>query len=321
MSNIDISVVVATYKQEKYIGMTLDSILAQKFSGSIEVIVGDDCSPDSTGEIVRKYGNEYSDIIKAIVRPKNLGAFKNFEDLLTRAQGKYIALIEGDDYWIDENKLQEQFDFMEANPDYVATFGKSIIVDENNERQVEMEQYIKFAEAGEYTIDDFDNYLLPGQTASSFYRKDGFMKVYEVVRAIKTGRLRVFCTLTDRLLVLSILAAGRINKFDTYYSAYRYILDPSSNSWSSKNDFFNFRNEAKFLISLHELEKIARFVGMKLNYDDRRRYEFAVIADKKGELNFLQVIILRVIDFITCNNKGEFIKFMVERKKAYHAAK
>ena len=66
VSNIDVSVVVATYKQEKYIAMTLDSILAQKFSGTIEVLVGDDCSPDNTGAIVKEYGEKYPDIIKSL---------------------------------------------------------------------------------------------------------------------------------------------------------------------------------------------------------------------------------------------------------------
>ena len=171
MSNIDVSVVVATYKQEKYIAMTLDSILAQKFSGTIEVLVGDDCSPDNTGAIVKEYGEKYPDIIKPIVRPKNLGAFKNFKDLMSKAQGKYIAMIEGDDYWINENKLQEQFEFMESHPDYVATFGQSIIVDENNERQEGWEQYITFAGEGEYTVEDYQNYLLPGQTARDQFRR------------------------------------------------------------------------------------------------------------------------------------------------------
>lgn len=317
VSNIDVSVVVATYKQEKYIAMTLDSILAQKFSGTIEVLVGDDCSPDNTGAIVKEYGEKYPDIIKPIVRPKNLGAFKNFKDLMSKAQGKYIAIIEGDDYWINENKLQEQFEFMESHPDYVATFGQSIIVNENNERQEGWEQYITFAGEGEYTIEDYQNYLLPGQTASSFYRRDAFLKVYDVVTAIKKGKLRVFFALTDRMLVLSILGAGRVNKSNEYYSAYRYILDPNSNSWSSQNDFFSFRNESIFLLTIYELEKIAKYVGLPLNFDERRKYEFAVIADKKGELNFFQVMALRFIDFVTCKSKKDFINFVVERKRKY----
>lgn len=321
MSNIDVSVIVATYKQEKYIATTLDSILAQKFSGTMEVLVGDDCSPDNTGAIVEEYGKNHPEIIKPIVRPKNLGAFKNFKDLISRAQGKYIAIIEGDDYWINENKLQEQFDFMEAHQDYVATFGQSIIVNENNERQEGWEQYIKFANEGEYTIEDYQNYLLPGQTASSFYRREGFLKVYDVVTAIKKGRLRVFFALTDRMLVLSILGAGRIYKCNEYYSAYRYILNPDSNSWSSQNDYFSFKNESVFLLTLYELEKIAKYVKLPLNFDERRKYEFAVIADKKAELNIMQVMILRFIDFITCRRKRDFIKFVIERKRKYRGNK
>ncbi|MCR5747047.1 MAG: glycosyltransferase, partial [Lachnospiraceae bacterium] len=109
---IKVSVIVATYNQEKYIAKTLESVVSQKTDFKYEVLVGDDASKDGTGRIVKEFGKKYPDIIRPIVREKNIGAYRNFLDLLKRAKGEYLALLEGDDYWVDEEKLKKQVSFL-----------------------------------------------------------------------------------------------------------------------------------------------------------------------------------------------------------------
>ena len=94
----------------------------QRTNFKFEAIVGDDCSTDGTAKIIAEYAGKHPAIIKPVLRNKNLGAVGNSNDVLSKAKGKYIALCEGDDYWIDPLKLQKQVDFLEANPDYTICF-------------------------------------------------------------------------------------------------------------------------------------------------------------------------------------------------------
>lgn len=114
---MDISVIVLTYNQEKSIEDAIKSVLAQQTESQFEIIIGDDCSTDSTDKICRKYATLYPDKIRYVRRPRNLGVVQNYFECFSIAKGKYIADCSGDDCWIDPLKLQRQFDVMENNPD------------------------------------------------------------------------------------------------------------------------------------------------------------------------------------------------------------
>jgi glycosyltransferase involved in cell wall biosynthesis len=126
---VKVSVIVHTYNHESYIRQTLDSILAQEVNFEYEVIVGDDASPDSTPKIIQEYQVKFPNIIKPLLHPKNLGGYGKGNTLATLAvcQGKYIAAMDGDDYWTNPLKLQKQVDFLENNPDFVACFHNALI--------------------------------------------------------------------------------------------------------------------------------------------------------------------------------------------------
>lgn len=114
-----VSVAVITYNMEKYLRPLLDSILKQKVNFTYEVIIDDDCSPDNSRGIIKEYQKKYPNIIKPIFRDKNVGGSKNMFGVLQHCQGKYIAILEGDDFWEDEEKLQYQVDFLEKHPEYI----------------------------------------------------------------------------------------------------------------------------------------------------------------------------------------------------------
>jgi glycosyltransferase involved in cell wall biosynthesis len=113
-----ISVCIVTYNHEPYIAACLDGVLAQKLNCEYEVVVGEDCSKDNTLAICEEYAARYPDIIKLLKAPVNMGMMENGVRTVTACTGDYIAVCEGDDFWTDPNKLQRQFDFLEANPDY-----------------------------------------------------------------------------------------------------------------------------------------------------------------------------------------------------------
>ena len=116
-----VTVIVTSYNHEKFIRKTLNSIFRQK--GVIfEVLLADDCSKDSTLAIMKEYVKKYPKIAKILPRKKNLGMCLNMHDAYQHAKGDYIAICEGDDYWIDSFKLKKQSDFLSKNEKYSGTF-------------------------------------------------------------------------------------------------------------------------------------------------------------------------------------------------------
>ncbi len=125
-----VSVRVVTYNQEKYLAQCLEGILMQRTDFPFEIIIGEDCSTDRTRAIVVAYQQKYPEKIKALLQPQNLGGGHNNLQVQQACQGKYHAMCEGDDYWIDPLKLQKQVDFMEAHPDISLCFHNAFTLDE-----------------------------------------------------------------------------------------------------------------------------------------------------------------------------------------------
>ena len=125
-----VSVAVITYNQEKTLPQTLDSILMQKGNFQLEIVIGEDCSTDGTRQVAVDYQRRFPDIIRPILQPKNRGIVGNAADTFLACSGQYINMIGGDDYWIDEYKLDKQVKFFDSHPDYglVATDGYKLLV-------------------------------------------------------------------------------------------------------------------------------------------------------------------------------------------------
>lgn len=114
-----VSIVCTAYNHKAYIADALESFVRQKTEFPFEIIVNDDASPDGTAEIIREYAQKYPDLIRPILQKENRYSKGHhvLQETIDLATGKYIAVCEGDDYWIDENKLQKQVSYMEEHPD------------------------------------------------------------------------------------------------------------------------------------------------------------------------------------------------------------
>ena len=115
-----IAVCIVTYNQEKYIDKAIESVISQKISVPVTIFIGEDCSTDRTKQICISYKERYSNI-ELIPRDVNIGLVRNTIDIFKRiisSKIDYIAMLDGDDYWTDEYKLQKQYDILKEHSDY-----------------------------------------------------------------------------------------------------------------------------------------------------------------------------------------------------------
>jgi glycosyltransferase involved in cell wall biosynthesis len=130
-----VSISCITYNQGKYLRQCLDGFLSQERDFDIEILLHDDASTDETPQIIQEYTTRYPDIIFPVIQKENQyskgvrGMMPRFN--FPRARGKYIALCEGDDWWLDTRKLQKQVDALESNPEYVLCFHPVVIMNES----------------------------------------------------------------------------------------------------------------------------------------------------------------------------------------------
>ncbi|MBC5995070.1 glycosyltransferase [Pontibacter cellulosilyticus] len=106
----EVNVVMLAYNQEKFISKAIESVLAQRTKFKFNLIIGEDCSTDNTHVICEKYAYQFPDVIHLMDNSSNLGLIRNYKRCFEKCEGDFIAILEGDDYWIDPLKLQIQYD-------------------------------------------------------------------------------------------------------------------------------------------------------------------------------------------------------------------
>lgn len=129
---IMVSIVCIAYNHGKYIADAIEGFLMQKTDFSLEIVIHDDASTDDTAEIIMDYYEKHPDIIRPIIQKENQhsqGAEILSGIVFPELRGKYIAFCEGDDYWIDPDKLQKQVEYMEAHPECSVCFHGAYSVD------------------------------------------------------------------------------------------------------------------------------------------------------------------------------------------------
>jgi hypothetical protein len=119
-----------TYQHERFIRQAIESVLAQQTSFAFELVIGEDCSPDRTREIVRDYSARRPDLIRPLLHERNVGMRANAAATFAACRGAFVALLEGDDFWTNPHKLQAQVDFLAARPDCALCYHNVDILDE-----------------------------------------------------------------------------------------------------------------------------------------------------------------------------------------------
>lgn len=228
ISSPTVSVSIITFNHERFIAKALDSVLEQQTDFDYEIIIGDDCSTDNTKEILKTYQQKYPDIISLILHPKRYtgvpGRLNNITNLYA-CRGKYVAMLDGDDYWTDKGKLQIQVNFMNDNEEYVAIANDAKKVNEHD-------KFIGTFYSSKHTILKVDNsfshenVLGAGwcltQTSSLLFRNKRFKEFPEWFWIIVSA---------DYGLIVLLSQYGKIKYLKRPYTAYRI----HGNSFTAKH--------------------------------------------------------------------------------------
>lgn len=254
-----------TYNHEPYIRQCLEGFVMQKTNFRFEAIVHDDVSTDGTTRIIREYAEKYPDIIKPIYEIENQyskhdGSLKRVMDAHIR--GKYVALCEGDDYWIDPLKLQKQVDYMESHPKCSLCFHahQELFPDGS---KLDVHRYLS-------DVDDcpMKDVIMGGggfmATNSMLYRRNSLVS--------PPPKWYIDCPVGDAPLMLLLASSGCVGYLDELLSCYRRV---AIGSWSQRMSASYYRQ------TIHNM-KIRK---MWKSFDKYTGYRWHVYIDKKVRQN------------------------------------
>lgn len=249
--DITVSVCISAYNHEDFIEEALNSVLEQECDFGYEIILSNDKSTDQTHEVITKFiaNHPQSHRIKYYNQEKNLGINGNLIFTLEQATGKYIALLEGDDYWLDKNKLQKQFDFLETNPDYTlftAAYRTVTLDHQQFDRKIGGD--VKDITYTFDAIKDFSpNYL------NMFFRR----------QSLEVEKLKEFEYSGDNVIFLMCLSKGKVY-FSNEILAFRRT-HPNS-AWTARSETERKKMGIEQLIGLYRFPEYRRIVRSSLFY-------------------------------------------------------
>ncbi len=257
-----VSVAVITYNMDSYLRQLLDSILVQKVSFPYEIIIDDDCSSDHTREILYEYKKQYPDRIVLSLRDKNVGGSRNMYGVLQKCRGKYIAILEGDDYWDDPGKLQYQYSFMENHPEYIGMTCNSWC--ELSRTATVHHPRRNITEPMIFTFDDFMKPFffdrIPNSTDTWFF-KNIFIDSNEDYSVLYKAHSMIW----DQTLALILYAKGNIYVDPKIVSHHRTIVEENGLNFQSRYARGNHCAQDARMYAFHEMY-IERF--LKRSCDD-----------------------------------------------------
>ena len=239
-----VSVIFITYNHEKYVEKALRSVLNQKTNFPFEVVVGEDHSGDNTAEILKRIAADYppheptsenDKQVRLYLREENTGGRPtlNVYETTKRCSGKYLAYLEGDDYWTDTHKLQKQIDFLESHPEYIAVTHDMQMVDENDS-EIDNPEILKIGdlykhEEGRITFEDYKaTNRFAGHYASVVSRNIYLNDNYDYTILYRASDFT-----DDAVILMFLLMQGDIYRLSDKMSAWRYVRKSGAGNWNS----------------------------------------------------------------------------------------
>lgn len=274
-----LSICLITYKHADYIRTCLDNILSQEVNFSYEIILGEDHSPDETATIIAEYASFHPDKIKAFIRAENVGGKANFLHCFLQCRGEYVIFIEGDDYWTDNTKLQQQVDFLDAQPQASACFHNAEILYEDASGR--SNEFINGPDQAVWTetadlLSEKEAWFMA--TASVMMRRKYVATLPEWFVECKSGDIPMYVILAEK---------GPIGYIPTCMSVYRKNLGGQSFTDNTKSKSF-IENRIFMYSKLNEYTQFKYNQSIRKIFSD---YQLLLIKCHENEGRFLRQLV------------------------------
>lgn len=300
--NIKLSIICNTYNHERYIEDALNSFLRQKCDFRYEILIHDDASTDNTQSIIKDFQKRYPEIVKPIFQKenqysKNIRISEMFQ--FPRVRGDYIAFCEGDDYWIDDNKLNKQVFFLDRNPNIdICAHGAQIVV--ANTKEI----IGTITPAKKDIIFNLDDVILGG---------GGFVATNSLVYRSRLTRnppsFRKFLALDYSMQIYGSLRGG-MGYLGDVMSSYRIASD---SSWTLRMK----KNPEKYVELIEKVNKMLDIL------DVETKFKYSRVIEKRKVINEIDILKTKkdyksiFSDRYLCYRKElplkEYIKLVIKR--------
>lgn len=283
-----VSICCLTFNHEDYIHKCLEGFVMQQTDFDFEVLIHDDASTDKTADIIREYEVKYPNIIKPIYQTENQwsrGVKPTFEFNFPRAEGKYIAMCEGDDYWSDPYKLQKQVDFLEKNEDY------GLVHTNYNKFYEASKKILKHHPENYSRIDENIYYFKTGdiRTCTVLFRQEYIPKIIELF----AQDFMANAVISDRPIFTMIASNSKIYFINEVTSVYHIT---SSNSASHFVDVYKYY---RYLLKVNVLnENLFNYLNLNLEKSEllanRKFYEIVLKSKESMIVSLVQLLTSRL---------------------------
>jgi len=304
-----VSIYMLCYNHSKWVEQAILGVLKQKTNFKFKLYIHDDASTDNTADIIKKYAEKYSEIIVATLQEKNIysryGGARISEIISAQMKGKFICCCEGDDYWIDEYKLQKQYDYMSTNTNCTYCFTNAIMV--NTESKYQNDFFGHYYWKDKEIIKKLKN---NSDFSTEEILKIGFTPTASVMIPRKVYlKTKTFPHQLDLEIRLIATEMGYAHYINEKMTAYR-VGNPKSASGSASESFEKYKKE---FCNLHKAiyDEFNEFTNYKY------RNTVNLVIDRE--------LVLAYVRFLNKNNYKEFIHlkayadFRVYRKIRYLA--
>ncbi|MCH9844717.1 MAG: glycosyltransferase [Alphaproteobacteria bacterium] len=261
-----LSIIVLTYNLQAYIAEALDSIIMQQVNFNYRLLVFDDASTDDTRQILLNYKKEHP-FIELFFAKENVGFQMAMIFSSHYVDSEYWIILDGDDYYVDDKKLQKQVDFLDNNPDYIGCVHNVEILSERNQKRTLLleKQSVKYNDIIKRNGDLTTNGIVKGihylQTSSQMFRtiKPVFPK-------------QLYGNIGDwTILIFYAAYRGRIRYIDEVMSCYR---DTQKGDWTSRSEFeqyfgnimtsFFWNHQTKFQYNKDSMRSVIGYIILKI---------------------------------------------------------
>ncbi|MBB6632572.1 glycosyltransferase [Cohnella thailandensis] len=252
MGNPMVSVFMVTYNHERFIREAIESVLEQETDFNYELVICEDCSTDGTARIIQEYAEKYPHKIKANINKVNVGAQKNFTNITKLCSGKYVAILDGDDFWTHSLKLQRQVDFLEKNSDCTICWHPRTVFSETGEFEPYETHSTERYRKEKLTVNSliFSNFI---PTSSIMFRNHVVVEIPKWFENLP---------MSDAPLNLLLAHHGNIGYIGYNMAAYR---EHSGGIWSSTKKERQIYNTEKYIE-----------VYLKFNQETKYKYDHLI---------------------------------------------